>query len=155
MARNLGKMNSQSTEIFRMATRPSSLRMHGTETDPAMHMAKTYSVNASNYLWPRHLQMFYCYQSLAYIYIYESTDFGHDITGIYFVSTPCTTDYGVHSLPKLHSPTYYPIMRYQYYILHHAWSIRLPNVPLCNIHIVLCYMNVPFGYTPFVNLIFY
>ena len=63
--------------------------------------------------------------------------------------------YGVHSLPKLHSPTYYPIMRYQYYILQHAWSIRLLNVPLCNIHIVLCYMNVPFGYTPFVNLIFY
>ena len=41
--------------------------------------------------------------------------------------------YGVHSLPKLHSPTYYPIMRYQYYILQHAWSIRLLNVPLCNI----------------------
>ena len=65
------------------------------------------------------------------------------------------THYGVHSLPKLHSPTYYPIMRYQYYILQHAWSIRLLNVPLCNIHIVLCYMNVPFGYMPFVNLIFY
>ena len=64
-------------------------------------------------------------------------------------------DYDVHSLPKLHSPTYYPIMRYQYYILQHAWSIRLLNVPLCNIHIVLCYMNVPFGYMPFVNLILY
>ena len=65
------------------------------------------------------------------------------------------TIYGVHSLPKLHAPTWYPIMRYWYYILQHAWSIRLPNVPLCNIHIELCYMNVQFGCMSFVNLIYY
>ena len=63
--------------------------------------------------------------------------------------------YGVHSLPKLHSSTYYPIMRYWYCILLHAWHILLLNIPLCNIHIAFCYMNVTFGYMPFVNLIFY
>ena len=55
-------------------------------------------------------------------------------------------DYGVHSLPKLHSYTYYPIMRYLYCILLHAWHILLLNIPLCNIHIAFCYMNVTFGY---------
>ena len=63
--------------------------------------------------------------------------------------------YGVHSLPKLHSSTYYPIMRYLYCILLHAWPILLLNIPLCIIHIAFCYMNVTFGYMPFVNLIFY
>ena len=63
--------------------------------------------------------------------------------------------YGVHSLPKLHSSTYYPIMRYLYCILLHAWPILLLNIPLCNIHIAFCYMNVTFGYMPFVNLILY
>ena len=55
-------------------------------------------------------------------------------------------EYGVHSLPKLHCYTYYPIMRYLYCILLHAWPILLLDIQLCNIHIAFCYMNVTFGY---------